>query len=108
VEVGIEVHGSITRNEKLGGFNVAAIQTALQLGARVVVMPTRSAHNYKIRHGDLGGCPERPSSPPRSTPSGHRTEFANPPLHLARKNSLGAKAPTPLPGSTPCMGDNDR
>ena len=52
---GIALHGGLVLNESVGGFNVAAVQTALDLGARAIWMPTRSAHNHKLHHGGHGG-----------------------------------------------------
>ena len=51
----IAVHGGIVLNDSVGGFNVAAVEVALQLGAREVWMPTKSAHNHKVREGGHGG-----------------------------------------------------
>lgn len=52
---GITVHGGIVLNESVGGFNIAAVRAALELGARTIWMPTVSAHNYKMHHGEHGG-----------------------------------------------------
>ena len=51
----IAVHGGIVLNDSVGGFNAAAVEVALQLGAREVWMPTKSAHNHKVREGGHGG-----------------------------------------------------
>ncbi|MFN3325679.1 MAG: DUF6282 family protein [Bryobacteraceae bacterium] len=51
----IKVHGSIVLNEPVGGLNPAAVRVALELGAREVWMPTRSAANHRRHHGQAGG-----------------------------------------------------
>ncbi len=51
----IAVHGGIVLNDSLGGFNLAAVNTALELGARVIWMPTNSAHNHRGHEGGHGG-----------------------------------------------------
>ena len=51
----IAVHGGIVLNDSVGGFNAAAVEVALQLGAREVWMPTKSAHNHKVREDGHGG-----------------------------------------------------
>ena len=48
---GIHVYGGIVLNEAVGGFNPSAVEAALQLGAKVIWMPTFSAHNHIIKHG---------------------------------------------------------
>lgn len=52
---GVSVHGGIVLNDCIGGFNIAAVRAALQLGARAIWMPTRSAHNHKVHEGGHGG-----------------------------------------------------
>ena len=52
---GIAIHGGIVLNDSLGGFNLAAVAAALELGARVIWMPTKSAHNHKLHEGGHGG-----------------------------------------------------
>ncbi|MFN0101541.1 MAG: DUF6282 family protein [Bryobacteraceae bacterium] len=51
----IAVHGGIVLNDSVGGFNIAAVRVALELGAREVWMPTKSAHNHKLYDGEHGG-----------------------------------------------------
>jgi hypothetical protein len=51
----IAVYGSITLNAPVGGWNPEAVRVALQLGAREVWMPTRSARNHRAHHGLPGG-----------------------------------------------------
>ena len=51
----IRVYGGIVLNDPVGGLNPAAVKVALQLGAKQVWMPTRSAANHRRHHGDVGG-----------------------------------------------------
>jgi len=52
---GIRVYGGLVLNETVGGLNPAAVRLALELGARQVWMPTRSARNHRLFHGQPGG-----------------------------------------------------
>jgi len=52
---GIRVYGGLVLNETVGGLNPAAVRLALDLGARQVWMPTRSARNHRVYHGQPGG-----------------------------------------------------
>jgi hypothetical protein len=52
---GIRVYGGLVLNETVGGLNPAAVRLALELGARQVWMPTRSARNHRAYHGQPGG-----------------------------------------------------
>jgi hypothetical protein len=52
---GIRVYGGLVLNETVGGLNLAAVRLALELGARQVWMPTRSARNHRLYHGQPGG-----------------------------------------------------
>lgn len=52
---GIRVFGGLVLNHAVGGFNVDAVETAIQLGAKVVWMPTRSAKNMSRWSGIDGG-----------------------------------------------------
>ncbi len=52
---GIRVYGGLVLNETVGGLNVAAVRLALRLGARQIWMPTRSARNHRVWHGEDGG-----------------------------------------------------
>ncbi len=52
---GIRVYGGLVLNETVGGLNLAAVQLALQLGARQIWMPTRSARNHCQYHAQPGG-----------------------------------------------------
>jgi hypothetical protein len=47
----VRVLGGLTLNDALGGLNPAAAEAALSLGARIVWMPTVSAHNHIVYHG---------------------------------------------------------
>ena len=51
----IAVYGGITLNRTVGGWNPEAVRVAVQLGAREVWMPTRSARNHREHHGLTGG-----------------------------------------------------
>jgi hypothetical protein len=51
----IAIYGGIVLNESLGGFNVAAVRVALELGARSISMPTKYAHNHRLHEGLHGG-----------------------------------------------------
>jgi hypothetical protein len=52
---GIQIWGGIVLNETVGGLNPSAVRVALQMGARQVWMPTRSARNHRVHHGAPGG-----------------------------------------------------
>jgi hypothetical protein len=52
---GVRVYGGLVLNETVGGLNPAAVRLALQLGARQIWMPTRSAQNHRLHHGLSGG-----------------------------------------------------
>lgn len=51
----ISVYGGIVLNETVGGLNPAAVRVALQLGAKQVWMPTRSAAHHRRQHYQPGG-----------------------------------------------------
>lgn len=51
----IQTFGGLVLNETVGGFNPAAVRLALQLGAKEIWMPTRSARNHRQYHGLPGG-----------------------------------------------------
>lgn len=55
---GIEVRGGLVLNETVGGFNLAAVQLALQLGAKEIWMPTMSARNHMLHTGKIRSCEE--------------------------------------------------
>ena len=51
--------GSITLNRQVGGINPTAVDSALQLGARVVWLPTQSARNHLVKNQkDTADCVE--------------------------------------------------
>jgi hypothetical protein len=52
---GIRVYGGLVLNETVGGLNLAAVRLALALGARQIWMPTRSAQNHRMHHGQPSG-----------------------------------------------------
>ena len=55
VVTGINVFGGLVLNETVGGLNVAAVKLALAMGAKEIWMPTRSALNHRLFHGESGG-----------------------------------------------------
>lgn len=46
-QVGLPVHGSLVLNASLGGCNAEAVEASVLMGARVVWLPTISAHNHR-------------------------------------------------------------
>lgn len=52
---GIRVYGGLVLNETVGGLNVSAVELATKLGAKQIWMPTRSARNHRLYHGESGG-----------------------------------------------------
>jgi hypothetical protein len=52
---GIRIYGGLVLNETVGGLNLAAVRLALEMGAREIWMPTRSAQNHRLYHGLPGG-----------------------------------------------------
>lgn len=51
----IRVYGGLVLNETVGGLNPAAVRLALQMGARQIWMPTRSARNHREFQRQSGG-----------------------------------------------------
>jgi hypothetical protein len=51
----VRVFGGLALNNAIGGLNPTAVETALQLGARVIWMPTISALNHALAHGGSSG-----------------------------------------------------
>lgn len=47
----IEIHGGVTLNSPVGGFNPFAVDTAVKMGAKMVWMPTISALNHLQKLG---------------------------------------------------------
>ena len=52
---GVRVFGGLVLNETVGGLNPAAVRLAVEMGARQVWMPTRSARNHRRHEGHAGG-----------------------------------------------------
>lgn len=52
---GLRLFGALVLNETVGGLNPAAVETAAQLGARVIWMPTLDAANHRRHAGGSGG-----------------------------------------------------
>ncbi len=48
---GIQVRGGLVLNDAVGGLNPVAVEVALDLGARIIWMPTISAHNHIVKRG---------------------------------------------------------
>lgn len=51
----LDVQGGLVLSEVVGGLNPAAASHALKLGARQVWLPTKSARNHRLHHGEEGG-----------------------------------------------------
>src|SRR5207245_346417 len=51
----IPVYGGLVLNETVGGLNPAAVRLAINMGAKQIWMPTRSAENHRRHHGMTGG-----------------------------------------------------
>jgi len=51
---GIEVFGSITLNNSVGGLNPVAVESAIGYGAKAVWMPTMDAQNHVDHYGQIG------------------------------------------------------
>jgi hypothetical protein len=67
---GIQVVGGIVLNRAVGGINPAAVEAALQLGARHVWMPTVDAANHARTFGSTGAYDKQRSTVARSTDPG--------------------------------------
>ena len=52
---GLTVVGAIALNDEVGGLNVAAVEAAAKTGARVVWMPTFSAHHFTTQQKGRAG-----------------------------------------------------
>jgi hypothetical protein len=55
IVAGIRVYGGLVLNQTVGGLNPAAVSLALEMGARQIWMPTRSARNHRAHFGQAGG-----------------------------------------------------
>jgi hypothetical protein len=51
----VRVLGGVVLNDTVGGFNPRAVEAALEMGARQVWMPTKSAANHQQHYGARGG-----------------------------------------------------
>jgi hypothetical protein len=52
---GIRVFGSLVLNTAVGGFNMEVLETAIQMGAKIIWMPTHNAQSMFYRSGRRGG-----------------------------------------------------
>lgn len=52
---GIRVFGGLVLNYPVGGLNPAAVEVALQMGAKEIWMPTMDSANHRRRSGESGG-----------------------------------------------------
>jgi hypothetical protein len=67
---GIQVVGGIVLNRAVGGINPAAVEAALQLGARHVWMPTVDAANHARTFGSTGAYDKQASTVARTGEAG--------------------------------------
>jgi hypothetical protein len=67
---GIQVIGGIVLNRAVGGINPAAVESALQLGAKHVWMPTVDAANHARTFGSTGAYDKQSSIVAKSTDTG--------------------------------------
>lgn len=51
----VRVLGGVVLNDTVGGFNPRAVEAALEMGARQIWMPTKSAANHQQHYGARGG-----------------------------------------------------
>lgn len=49
------MYGGLVLNYEAGGLNTKAVQTALEMGAKVIWLPTDDAENDRRKHGKSGG-----------------------------------------------------
>lgn len=52
---GLTVAGAVALNDEVGGLNVSAVEAAAKTGARVVWMPTFSAHHFTMQQDGRAG-----------------------------------------------------
>ena len=52
---GIQIFGSLVLNDHVGGLNPLAVDSAIQLGAKIIWLPTISAKNHRRYHHEEGG-----------------------------------------------------
>lgn len=57
VAPGVQIFGGITLNPSVGGLNPAAVEVSLQLGGKVVWLPTLFAVQHRRMEGRNGGVP---------------------------------------------------
>jgi hypothetical protein len=69
---GIKVLGGIVLNRAVGGINPAAVESALQLGAKQVWMPTVDAANHAATFGSTGAYDKQRSTVARADDRGIR------------------------------------
>ena len=69
---GIQVLGGIVLNRAVGGINPAAVESALQLGAKQVWMPTVDAANHAATFGSTGAYDKQRSTVARAGDTGIR------------------------------------
>jgi len=69
---GIKVLGGIVLNRAVGGINPAAVESALQLGAKQVWMPTVDAANHAATFGSTGAYDKQRSTVARAGDTGIR------------------------------------
>jgi hypothetical protein len=69
---GIEVLGGIVLNRAVGGINPAAVEAALQLGAKQVWMPTVDAANHAATFGSTGAYDKQASTVAHADDAGIR------------------------------------
>jgi hypothetical protein len=50
-----KIYGGLVLNNSVGGLNPAALEKSLELGAKVIWMPTHDAAFHRVRHGGRGG-----------------------------------------------------
>src|ERR1700749_1391675 len=67
---GIQIVGGIVLNRSVGGINPAAVESALQLGAKNVWMPTVDAANHARTFGSTGSYDKQKSTVAKSTDTG--------------------------------------
>lgn len=67
---GIQVVGGVVLNRAVGGINPAAVEAALQFGARHVWMPTVDAANHARTFGSTGAYDKQASTVARSDDAG--------------------------------------
>jgi hypothetical protein len=69
---GIQVLGGIVLNRAVGGINPAAVESALELGAKQVWMPTVDAANHAATFGSTGAYDKQRSTVARASDPGIR------------------------------------